>query len=251
MLFSNLAASALLWQSTTVAAMSLEPMEQGASEHALEKRLNCKGRGNFVVYEFNNGDGGQSMLCLNGFVAAGCVLAIAGGTGILTTLQNKVSSWVSSKIGDASSAGPQAKRDMETTPTISWGEVFAYQSANGSTSYSGPANQDDGIVINLHEDGFSASASLMQGENALVGRSSCKEQVHVHYWAAPGHTSTALSSSDIGRLVYQGLSYSYQRDYGKTCFEMTNNGNWDGFMRVCYNVNKSQVGCYSCGGHNN
>lgn len=94
MWFSSLAVYTLVLQNTFagVASLgSLAAVEQPQNEvSVLEARVNCNGGGNFVVYEFNNGDGGRAMLCINGFVAAGCVVLLSGGMNVIEALKNKV-----------------------------------------------------------------------------------------------------------------------------------------------------------------
>lgn len=281
MWFSSLAVYTLVLQNTFAGAASLGSLaavEQPQSEvSVVEKRLNCQGRGNFVVYEFPNDSGGSSMLCINGFVAAGCVLYFGGGSSVIEALKNKVTSWINGKVEDASDAGPQVKRGTQTLGLeaddgrqdqfFNWADLYAYQAANGSLKYEAPEIQQttsntvavtaghaaaEVTAMELHEDGFSFTGiPLDNGDGDLSKRATCSEQIHVHYWASNGHSSTLLSSAKIGDLVSRALNYAYQKDYEKSCFEMTNNGNWDGFLRVCFNHNAAQGGCYTCGGHNN
>lgn len=68
MWLSSLAVSALVLQNTFTGAASLDSLaavEQSPNElSVIERRLNYCGGGNFLVYEFRNGQGGQSSLCL-------------------------------------------------------------------------------------------------------------------------------------------------------------------------------------------
>ncbi|KAI0885812.1 uncharacterized protein GGS22DRAFT_188099 [Annulohypoxylon maeteangense] len=255
MLFLHLALLASLWWSTLGGAATLGSSTLLAPETpTLEKRLNCNGRGNFVVYESHDANGGYSMICLNGYVLATCSIYVAASGQVFTTLKDKVVGWVTGKKGDASDAGPQVK--SLSTHAVTWSELYAQHATAGTDKYdiSNGTDIDDGITaLALHEDGFSASFSLARA-GLITGRTddaSCSEQIHIHYWADRGHDSTVLSSSGIGSLVYNGLNDAYTKDRGQACYEMTNNGNWEGYLRVCFNKNKSQKGCYSCGGHNN
>ncbi|RWA06144.1 hypothetical protein EKO27_g8959 [Xylaria grammica] len=233
-----------------------------AGLQTLMRRVNCNGRGNFVVYESRNGDGGYHMICLNGFVAAGCSILLAGGAQVITNLQNKVVGWVNGKIDDASDAGPQTKRSK----VVGWvnGKVDNASDAGPQThsltavprdlgSAPHPPRQGrDGDVPPHQQDRrdhrFSAPRGRLLGFDLALTR--C-EQIHIHYWAASGHDSTLLSSSEIGSLVVHGLNDAIAQNRGQACYEMTNNGNWDGWLRVCFNDNVPQPGCYTCGGHNN
>jgi hypothetical protein len=104
--------------------------------------------------------------------------------------------------------------------------------------------------MEIHEDGFSASFTP-DVSGSLDRRASCNEQVHIHYWAAAGHTSTVLGTSDIQNLVRTALDNSYSENYQAACYELDNNGAWSGTFRVCYNANQAQAGCFQCNGHNN
>lgn len=245
---------------------------EGNNNNQLVKRVNCRGRGNIVVYEHSNGAGGEFMICLNVYLVSTCTILLST-TGILQQLASKVSDWVSSKVTDASAAGPQhTRRDEDGAPSLpTWGELYNHtKSLNAASEVSihdshaplaATAAADDAMSIHkldIHEDGFSASASLDSIDDTTPAtklrakkRSSCYRQVHVHYWASAGHQATVLSNSDIYTLTYNGALYSYQHDLWKACYEMTNNGGWDGYYRICINDNISQVGCYTCGGHNN
>lgn len=114
MLFSSLALSALVLQNTFAGAASLSSLadvKQPQNEvSVVEKRVNCRGAGNFLVYEFDNGNGGLSSLCMNGYVLATCVLLMSGVGGVIETLKDKVTSWVTSKVQDASDAGTQERK---------------------------------------------------------------------------------------------------------------------------------------------
>lgn len=281
MWFSSLAVYTLVLQNTFAGAASLGSLaavEQTRNEVSMvEKRLNCQGRGNFVVLEFPNGSGGWSMLCINGYVTAACLILSSGGSDVLVALKNQIVGWISSKSEDASAAGPPAKRRAETfglaeddgreDQLLTWADLYAYQAVNGSLKYEAPeilqttsntVAETAGHAVakmtamELHEDGFSFTGIPLDNDDGdLSKRANCYEQIHVHYWASNGHSSTLLSSAKIGDLVSRALNYAYQGDYEKSCFEMTNNGNWDGFLRVCFNHNAAQGGCYTCGGHNN
>lgn len=279
MWFSSLAVSALVLQNTFAGAASLGSLaavEQPPSEvSAVEKRLNCRGGGNFLVYEFDNGMGGQSSLCLNGYVLATCVLFMSGAGGIVEALKNRVTGWITSKVEDASDAGPQVKARTETLGLevddqfFTWADLYAYQAVNGSLTYEAPADvlqtmSNTGAVtggnaaamvtaMELHEDGFSFTGVPLDTSGSGIDKRDdrCYRQIHVHYWANHGHSSTLLSSAKIGDLVYHGLNYAYSKDIARACYEMTNNGNWDGFLRVCFNHNVAQRGCMTCGGHSN
>lgn len=107
--------------------------------------------------------------------------------------------------------------------------------------------------MELHEDGFSFTGIPLDNDDGDISkRRDChRYQIHVHYWAKRGHSSTQLSSAEIGNLVSSALKNAYKKDYEKACYEMTNNGSWDGFLRVCFNHHAGQRGCYRCGGHAN
>lgn len=146
--------------------------------------------------------------------------------------------------------------------------MYAYQAVNGSLTYEAPGGilqttSNTGVdtaphaaaevtVMELHEDGFSFTGTpLHTSDGGIDKRAGCYQQIHVHYWANSGHSSTLLSSAKVDDLVRHGLNYAYSNDMAKSCYEMTNNGNWDGFLRVCFNYNVAQSGCYTCGGHSN
>ncbi|KAI0415339.1 hypothetical protein F5X98DRAFT_376938 [Xylaria grammica] len=255
MLSKHLVLFALSWPNLLFGATAMSAaVKPEAGLQTLMRRVNCNGRGNFVVYESRNGDGGYHMICLNGFVAAGCSILLAGGAQVITNLQNKVVGWVNGKVDDASDAGPQT-HSLATYPST-WGQLHTHHANAGTATYH-PANKTDAITaLALHEDGFSASISLLRAGLLKASRndnvtSTCSEQIHIHYWAASGHDSTLLSSSEIGSLVVHGLNDAIAQNRGQACYEMTNNGNWDGWLRVCFNDNVPQSGCYTCGGHNN
>lgn len=79
-----------------------EVVEQASG---LETRKNCNGAGNFVVYETGNGGGGNAMVCVNGYVVAGCVVLLATQNQ-LSALATRITDWIAGKVTDASSAGP-------------------------------------------------------------------------------------------------------------------------------------------------
>ncbi|RFU24151.1 hypothetical protein B7463_g12184, partial [Scytalidium lignicola] len=203
------------------------------------------------------------MVCVNGFVVAGCLVLLSAAGNVMSGLANTVTQWVLNKVDDASSAGPQEKRNEAL---LSWGEVYNYTQASNSTKVTAsdlpigalvlPDQKNSPLVVTsmeLHEDGFSATASFVSG-NTIANRAdndNCYEQLHIHYWAAAGHDAIVLSSASIYGLVYTAIENSFDANYARVCYEMTNNGAWDGFLRVCYNADLSQVGCYTCGGHNN
>ncbi|KAJ8132074.1 hypothetical protein O1611_g1550 [Lasiodiplodia mahajangana] len=255
MLSTRLILFALPWPNLLFSAVAMSYIKKSEMGlQTLERRVNCNGRGNFVVYEAQNSDGGYHMICLNGFIVAGCSLLVAGGSQVITELQNRVVNWVFGKDKDASDAGPQAR--FPSVHPMTWGQLY-FNRTNAGTGIYQPVNETDAIIaLTLHDDGFSASISLLHagliegGKNDVVD-SSCREQIHIHYWAASGHESTLLSSSEIGSLVVHGLNDAVSRNRGQACYEMTNNGNWDGWLRVCFNNNVPQPGCYTCGGHNN
>lgn len=77
-------------------------MEQPPNEvSVIEKTLNCREGGNFLVYEFDDGQGGQSSLCLNGYVLATCVLFMSGAGGIVVGFKNMVTDGITTKVADA------------------------------------------------------------------------------------------------------------------------------------------------------
>jgi hypothetical protein len=57
--------------------------------------------------------------------------------------------------------------------------------------------------------------------------------------------------NDIDNMVLSALSDTYYENRMKACYELTNAGAWDGFVRVCFNFNQSQTGCFSCGEQKN
>lgn len=278
---SSLAVYTLVLQNTFAAAAflgNLAAVKQTRNEiFVVEKRMNCQGRGNFVVYESTNDTGGSSMVCINDYVAAACLILFSGGGNVIEALMNKVTSWITSKVEDASADGPPAIRRIETLSLeandgredqlFTWADLYAYQAVNGSLKYEAPeilhttSNTvavtaghvaEEVTAMELHEDGFSFTGiPLDNGDGDISKRANCYEQIHVHYWANDGHYSTLLSSVKIGNLVRRALNHAYAKDYEKSCYEMTDNGNWDGFLRVCFNHNTAQSGCYTCGGHSN
>jgi hypothetical protein len=227
----------------------------------LDKRVNCQGKGNFVLYEFPNGSGGNAIVCVNGFVTAGCLILLTASGTVLSNLASQLTTWVTSKVDDASSAGPQTKHNQDS---ISWGQVYNYSKISGSTKVAATdlptvtlifpdqvGSQFVYTTLELHEDGFSATASAVSNSTVVTRLPACYEQIHVHYWAAAGHDGTVLSPADVNTLMTKALNQAYNFNYALACFEMTNNGRWDGYLRVCFNQDLSQVGCYTCGGHNN
>jgi len=227
----------------------------------LDKRVNCQGKGNFVLYEFPNGSGGNAIVCVNGFVTAGCFILLTASATILSNLASQLTTWVTNKVDDASSAGPQTKRDQDS---ISWGQVYNYSKISGSTMVAATDPPTGTLIfpdqggsqfvytaLELHEDGFSATASAVPDSTVVARLPACYEQIHIHYWAAAGHDATVLSPADVNTLMTKALNQAYNSNYALACFEMTNNGSWDGYLRVCFNQDLSQVGCYTCGGHDN
>lgn len=191
-------------------------------------------------------------------------------------------------VTDASSAGPQTKRD-EDEP-LTWGALYNATVAIGSNIVEGDAayalvsnasasqiadlasiagpfaldpSSEKNIVatsdgtpyfatrMEIHEDGFSASFAPDISASGLEKRSDCYEQVHIHYWAAAGQTDTILDLGSIEELTLAALNNSYQANYAAVCYELDNAGSWHGWYRVCYNDNLSQVGCFTCNGYNN
>lgn len=106
-------------------------------------------------------------------------------------------------------------------------------------------------AMEYHDDGFSASAVFISGDETGKREASCYEQLHVHHWAVSGSQPTVLSSSGIGNLMIQALNDSYYNNRQEVCFELTNGGSWDGFVRICYNYDTAQSGYYTYGGHSN
>jgi len=231
----------------------------GARQNDLEPRANCLGKGNFVIYE-----SGSEVTCVNGYVVAACFVLIGTpAANIISSLSSTVSTWITNKVTDASAAGPQAKRSEDLAspqsivgrePMISWGDLFSNNTAHVTASAAElatfPVTSSHAIsALELHDDGFSATFSLLA--DPLTKRADCYEQIHVHYWAAASASSTVLTYNQLYTMIEVDINYSYSQNYAAVCYEMTNNGNWDGFLRVCYNYDASQIGCYSCGGHNN
>ncbi|KAF3003818.1 hypothetical protein G7054_g5460 [Neopestalotiopsis clavispora] len=123
------------------------------------------------------------MLCLNDFVAAGCVLLISGANGVIENLKNKVADWVASKFGDASTAGPHTQRDELDSASVTWGDLYAYHASHGSLKWD-PIHQVSSLVaiantavaepvaqitdIELHEDGFSFSNFFNNPKNCPI-----------------------------------------------------------------------------------
>lgn len=281
MWLSSLAVYTLVLQNTFAGAASLSNMAAVKQTQnkisVVEKRLNCQGRGSSVVYESPNDTGGSSMVCINGHVVAACLVLFSGGGNVIEALMNKVTSWITSKVEDVSADGPPAIRRVETLIVeandgqedrlFTWADLYAYQAVNGSIKYEAPETLHttsntvavtvghvaaEMTAMELHEDGFSFTGiPLDNGDGDISKRANCYEQIHVHYWANDGHSSTLLSSVKIGDLVRRALNHAYAKDYEKSCYEMTSNGDWDGFLRVCFNHNTVQSGCYTCGGHSN
>ncbi|KAH8908654.1 hypothetical protein BR93DRAFT_925737 [Coniochaeta sp. PMI_546] len=223
----------------------------------IEARVNCNGAGNFVVYESNNGLGGNYMICINGYVFAACYVLVAGSGGIFSSLAN-VTSWVQGKVDDASDAGPQAKRD-DSESLITWGQLYAALVTNSSTtatqselatggalkSFAKTASQTDEeaasvrvTALEIHEDGFSGTFSFpsngTSADNSKRQEPDCWDQVHIHYWAPAGHDGTVLGGDQLHELAYVGIDHSYGQNYAAACYEMTNNGTWDGWLRVVF-----------------
>ncbi|KAG4443288.1 hypothetical protein IFR05_001232 [Cadophora sp. M221] len=127
----------------------------------LETRKNCNGAGNFVVYETGNGGGGNAMVCVNGYVVAGCVVLLATQNQ-LSALATRITDWITGKVTDASSAGPQV-RGLDP---ISWNDIYNHTKSSARISAKindVPALRADTNFavskIELHKDGFSATAS--------------------------------------------------------------------------------------------
>jgi hypothetical protein len=182
-----------LLRNTTRDTESISVREPEVEPFAIEKRINCIGAGNTVIYEFDNGNGGHAYTCLILYVLAACLVVIPVN-GVLSTLSNQVAHWVNSKITDASTAGQSEKRD---NATITWGHIYDF-SLNAGVNLGSPS--DVAIdksklfklgasnlaihTLELHEDGFSTSATL---PGSSIEKRSCLEQIHVHYWANAGH----------------------------------------------------------------
>ncbi|KAL1865741.1 hypothetical protein VTK73DRAFT_5087 [Phialemonium thermophilum] len=259
MKFSRWGPSAALFGRGFTNAVSPRPHEADRGTAGLATRVNCNGAGNFVVYESSNGIGGTYMICLNGYITAGCLVLLAGSRGIFDALSDKVARWIEGRVEDASSAGPQAKHDVGGQRSgMTWGQLHHYTSMHSddtvgeepgvATSPLGNHVDDEAsgtgdgwpplhmTAFDTHEDGFSATFSRQADGAATAKREpSCWEQIHIHYWAAAGHDSTVLTFAQLYTLVYHGMSNSYLDNYAAACYEMTNNGAWDGWLRVCYN----------------
>lgn len=146
MWFSSLAVYTSVLQNTFAGAASLGSLaavEQPRNEvSVLEKRVSCQGRGNLVVYEFPNDTGGSPMLCINGYVASTCLVLSSGGGNAIVALKNKVTSWITSKVEDASADGPPARRhaeilgqeadDEQEDQMFTWADLYSYHAVNGS-----------------------------------------------------------------------------------------------------------------------
>lgn len=229
------------------------------SSTALQERQNGCGPGEILVYNFPNSTGSWAMLCISKWTFFGCI--IISTTGAFSNLANRVADWVTGKVHDASDAGPQVKV-RDDTPQLTWGELYNYTLTHDSAKAdkalpSALTSADDGVVaMDIHEDGFSASFDLAAlsspNPNPLEKRRDrCYEQIHIHYWAAAGHDGTMLGHDQIFSLAIHAIDDSYWKNYNFACYELTNSGAWDGWLRICYNHNTPQAGCGSCGGHNN
>jgi len=198
-------------------------------------------------------------LCLNNFVLGYCAIIIPLVPTVFTQISNTVSGWISSQVQDASTAGGQSDTKRST---ITWGELHAYHAStsHAANSFKIPVVNSSNVALtgmDLAEDGYSFSVKLIHDDNStavpITSRQAirCYWQIHVHYWAAAGHAATVLTKDQTSVDVYTALSNSYYNNYEQSCYEMTNGGSWDGFLRVCYNNNYPQAGCYTCGGHDN
>lgn len=230
-----------------------------ANSHELQPRLNCD-PGQILVYSFPNSTGSYAYLCISKWTFFGCIIFSTSGT--FSALAGRVADWVTAKVTDASDAGPQVKREDAALAT--WGELYNYTSQNPQPlekSILTLGEEDDAVTasvtaMGIHEDGFSASFELTApNSTALLAKKqdtcTVNEQVHIHYWAAAGHEGTLLDWNGIQALAYEALWNSYDSNYDFSCYELLNSGSWNGWFRVCYNYDTSQIGCGSCGGHNN
>lgn len=235
------------------------------------------------------GIAGKPGVCLGIYAYATCSIILIGASAYFTTIAVTTATWVKEqKHSESAASPPTKKRDEDGFQTwgelynytksvgrnrLEGKEAAAYVNevspsilAESTTAkFSGldptsekaiaaavePSESTQFITTNLelHEDGFSASFAPPASENLQQRLSKCNQQVHLHYWADAGHESTILSAGDIQDLVDRTLHHSYNEDYAKACYEMINNGNWQGILRICYNSNLPQNNCYTCFGH--
>lgn len=188
----------------------------------LDSRSTCKGKHSIAVYESYN-SGSEFLICVNAWVIALCSIGIAGGYSAVGALPGKISDWINKGTADASDAAPK-RRDVDSA--LTWGDLFAYQNSTVAAAETTPlsiGNISDGndfyqlYKLELHEDGFSASLDLRPNTtDAAIGRRAvCKEQMHVHYWAAAGHRTTILHTDQLERGLSAVLKDSYYKDRAK------------------------------------
>ena len=227
----------------------------------LGKRQHQCAPGQVLVYSFPNSSGSYAFVCTSRTIAAICFVLIANYNNVVPALVTEIKDWVRGNAQDASDAGPPARR--RSTALTTWGELYNYTSAsNHAGTFTPTTTLSAGLPENalkskqFHEDGFSATIDLSAlklspASRSLEARGNCYEQLHIHYWAAAGHTGTVLSDGGVMDLARHAIDNSYNENYSFACYEMSNSGAWDGWLRICYNYNQAQYGCGYCGGHNN
>jgi hypothetical protein len=231
----------------------------------LEKRQHTCAAGQILVYSFPNSSGSYAFLCTSRWTFAQCLVLVASFSDVIPCLVTEIKDWVRGNAQDASDAGPQV--GSRSTALTTWGKLYNHTSTSQHTSNFTALNlglpENALNSMQFHEDGFSATielsafmspsagSPLTNSSLSSQGNPTCYEQIHIHYWAAAGHTGTVLDDNGLMDLANHAIDDSYNKNYDFACYEMSNGGPWDGWLRVCYNYNQPQYGCGPCGGHNN
>ncbi|KAK3392841.1 hypothetical protein B0H63DRAFT_443141 [Podospora didyma] len=201
------------------------------------------------VWNIANEQASYATVCRINQNPIGCTITSSND---FANLANAVAVWVNANALDASAAGRQVKRrDTEVT---TWGDLHSRSivNMNALNSINALATRAE-----IHKDGFSASFDLATRDSSdasagvLEERATCAQQIHIHYWALQGESGTLLSDGKIKDLALHAMNDAKNNGFGNSCYHLRNNGAWNGYLRVCFNKNRSQVGCGSCGGHNN